>query len=186
MREVIVYVDYENLRHSPFYAFGYEARDLNPLRLGELLVSRRNEPSKLAQVRIYRGRPSFDHERDRAERQIAWENRVRSDSRCELITRPLHYTSNRRNRPGREKGIDVSLAIDFTLHTIRTPNLAAILVTRDADLLPALEAFQELRSDETPFELASCDGLNRLQLGAKDWPWCHFLTQADFELIRED
>lgn len=182
MRPVVLYVDYENLRHSALHAFGVELENVRPVALGELIVSRRTERSSLAEVRVYRGSPSFELDRDRATRQSNWVRRNSSDPRFRMVTRPMRYIGGR----GREKGIDVALAIDLVLHSIWKSDIAAVLVSRDSDLQPALETFLDVSSGDTPIEVVSCEGLSRLHGRIRDLPWCHFLSREDFELIRDD
>jgi len=61
--QVIVFIDYQNLAATACECFPRTAgvrpfTHIDPLRLGELLVSRRRMPSELAGVRVYRGRPN--------------------------------------------------------------------------------------------------------------------------------
>ena len=182
MRPVVVYVDYENLRYSATHAFGMEVAEINPIVLGELIVARREEPSFLEEIRVYRGSPSFELDRDRAVRQSQWVKRFVPDQRFTFQTRPMRYLAGK----PREKGIDVALAIDLVLHSINHPETAAVIVSRDTDFQPAVEAFLKLSTDSASIEVASCEGLSRLHGAERHHPWCHVLTRKDFEAIRDD
>jgi hypothetical protein len=186
MRAVILYVDYENLRYWQTHAFEMVPLDLNVVKLGELIASRRHEPSILREVRVYRGTPHPRLERKKFERQLKWGERLVDDGRATLISRPLKYFEAGGRSVGFEKGIDVALAIDLVAHPFRHPGAAAILVSRDDDLSPALEAFVDLAVGNSPIEVVSCRSLSRLRLGESWRPWCHQLSREDFEAIRDD
>lgn len=186
MRPVVLYVDYENVRYWQTHAFATAPFDLNVIRLGELIVSRRHEPSSLREVRVYRGIPRRRLERKKFDRQLEWSERLKEDNRVTLISRPLKYIVTQDKPVGIEKGIDVALAIDLVAHPHRHPGAAAVLASRDDDLSPALEAFIDLAAGSSPIEVMSCRSLSRLHVG-KSWrPWCHQLSSEDFVAIRDD
>lgn len=182
MEPVVLYVDYENLRYSALHAFGIEVLNISPIKLGEMIVSRRRESSFLAEVRVYRGSSSFELDNERAVRQANWVRRCAADRRFTFITRPMKYLGGR----GREKGIDVALAIDLVLHASNRPECAAVLVSRDADFQPALETAMEFSAGLATVEVASCEGLTRLHGLVRGSPWCHVLSREDFEVISDD
>lgn len=185
MRPVVLYVDYENVRHWQTHAFSTPAYELDVIRLGELIASRRHEPSVLHRVRVYRGIPNRRLERQRFDRQKEWQDRLRRDRRSTLVSRPLRYLQSNGKPVGSEKGIDVALAIDLVAHPIKYPGAAAVLASRDDDLTPSLEAFIVIAKRMTPIEVVSCESLSRLRLGQSWRPWCHQLSEEDFKLIRE-
>jgi NYN domain len=186
MRPVVLYVDYENVRYWQLHEFGMKPAEFNVVRLGQIIVDRRHEASLLLQVRTYRGSPSARFDRRRFNRQRRWLARNMTDSRFVFIDRPLKYPKPGEAFPPVEKGIDVALAIDLVMHPLRLPDAAAVLVTRDTDLEPALEAFVSLANGKTPIEVVSCGEATRLHLASRMRPWCHYLTREDFERIRED
>lgn len=186
MRPVVLYVDYENIRYWQKHEFGIEPAELNVVLLGEMVAGRRNEPSTLLQVRTYRGTPSARLDKKRFGRQAAWSAKNERDDRFILVERPLRYPKPGQLTPPHEKGIDVALAIDLVMHPMRHPDAAAVLVSRDMDLQPALEAFVALADGKTPIEVVSCGEATRLHLSSRNRPWCHYLTREDFEQIRED
>lgn len=182
MQSVVLYVDYENLRHSALHAFGLEVQNISPIALGEMIVSRRVNPSLLVEVRVYRGSPSFELDNERAVNQAEWVRRCARDPRFTFVTRPMRYLGGR----GREKGIDVALAIDLVLHTLNRSDCVAVLVSRDTDFQPALETVIRLSAGLAMIEVAACEGLSRLHGLVRDSPWCHVLSREDFEAIRDD
>lgn len=182
VQPVVLYVDYENLRYSASHAFGSEITEVNPVLLGELIVSRRERASVLTEVRVYRGEPSFELDQVRAIRQFEWASRMAKDSRFVFVTRPMKYLGGR----PREKGIDVALALDLVLHSISSPEAAAVVVSRDSDFQPALEAFIRISTAADSLEVASFEGLSRLHGPIRHHPWCHVLSREDFEAIRDE
>ncbi|HET9871905.1 MAG TPA: hypothetical protein VFP89_04830 [Propionibacteriaceae bacterium] len=63
MDRVVVFIDYQRVHgwaRRQFLPYGADAAQCHilPLKLGELLASRRKRPSELDEVRVYRGRPN--------------------------------------------------------------------------------------------------------------------------------
>lgn len=92
----------------------------------------------LNEVRVYSGRP--DPTRDprthaaHMKQCAAW-----SRGGAKIITRPLRYPREWPNSKAQEKGIDVTLAIDFVSFAVDCLHDAGILVSFDTDLIPAME-----------------------------------------------
>src|SRR5690606_9528998 len=66
-----VFVDYQNVHgwsRRKFFPYGADAAagHIYPIKLGELLASRRNRPTELKQVRVYRGRPNPERQQGAA------------------------------------------------------------------------------------------------------------------------
>lgn len=186
IRPVVLYVDYENLRHWQTDAYDQHPADLNVVVLGELIAARRHEESHLMQARVYRGTPNRKTDSVRADRQALWLARSQRDPRFVFITQPLKYRWDGTKNCPIEKGIDVSLAIDLVMHPFRFPTCAAVLLSRDQDFQPALEAFVDFAAGLAPLEVASCPPLSRLYLGKTKRPWCHYLSREDLVAIRDD
>lgn len=146
MPSVVLFIDYQNTYKGAREAFQYEADrgsegQFHPIALGEL-ICRSKQGAELQGVRIYRGLPNSNKQpRDHAatQRQIAY---WKQNPRVTVITRPLKYQPGT-DRP-REKGLDVSLAIDFVLMAAKTDFDIGIIFSADTDLIPALEAVLEL------------------------------------------
>lgn len=80
---VVVFMDYQNVHGWARRSFNRLNADpsvghIDPLRLAHLFVHRRQRPSELAGVRLYRGRPNPDRQRRAAaanDRQTArWDS----------------------------------------------------------------------------------------------------------------
>lgn len=162
----------------------------DPLKLGELLASRGLNERQLFGVRIYRGLPNAErdprgHAATRS--QIAhWQQ----DPRVTVITRPLKYppAKDARDQSPAEKGIDVQLAIDFATMAVRMEYDTGILLSRDTDLLPALEfvASADVRARcETASWRNGTKRHGRLTVGNFQ-PYCHWIEAQDFASIADD
>jgi uncharacterized LabA/DUF88 family protein len=189
--QVTVFVDYQNVHmsgHELFCDYGSRVADclVHPLKLAELLVARRAPGGVLQQVRVYRGRPNPEHEPVLASYNDKHLSSWQRDPRVNVIRRMLRYPHDF-GQPGcvdrpREKGIDVQLAIDVVRLGMLNKYEAAILCSRDTDLVPALEAVRDLRGPH--IEVATWEGASRLRLPGKPL-WCHSLTREDWEAVRD-
>jgi uncharacterized LabA/DUF88 family protein len=147
---VVVFIDYQNMYRSAREAFGWENEkghfgNFRPLPLGRALAQGENR--ELDQVRVYTGVPhptrdKFGH--SIMQRRIeAW--RAPDPAHVEIFTRTLRYPP----RQGREKGVDVQLAVDIVRLTTDDAFDVLILCSADTDLLPALEFVNEHAPDKT-------------------------------------
>lgn len=136
----VVFIDGQNMYRGAREAFGWEQQkghygNFRPLPLGRLLTQEAHR--ELCQVRFYMGVP--DPRRDKvghamAQRRLAaWE--ADDPTLVELKTRALRYPPPN----GREKGIDVQLAIDLVSLAADDAFDLAVLASADTDLLPALD-----------------------------------------------
>jgi DNA-binding transcriptional regulator YhcF (GntR family) len=185
---VIVFMDYQNVHgwaRRQFLPFGAHPADghVDPLSLSQLLVQRRRRPSELTEVRVYRGRPSPDHQPRAAaanDRQAAvWQR----SGKVTAIRRPLRYPPDWPDSPATEKGIDVAIAIDLVRLAMSKKYDAAVLVSADTDLLPAIETIYDLRLAH--IEVATWSGANRLRFPSSQLPWCHYLTKTDYQSVED-
>jgi uncharacterized LabA/DUF88 family protein len=189
--QVTVFIDYQNVHlsgHERWCPPGEPVHKclLQPLKLAERLVARRAPGGEVASVRVYRGKP--DTRLDpvsaaRSDRQAAsWA----TDSRVKMLRRPLRYPRDW-GEPGcvekaREKGIDVSIAIDMVRAAMNQEYEVGILFSRDTDLLPALELVVDMTDVHT--EVATWEGTSRLRLPYRR-VYCHLLTTDDFLAARD-
>lgn len=187
---VDVFIDYENVRkiaRNQFCSFTAEPHEgmVDPLALAELICAKRNRPSTLRRVRVYRGRPVPQKQPKPAQYFDLHAADWRRNSQLELISRPLKYfrpdPSGQPNfELATEKGIDVSLAIDL-VETVTgdNPPDVAIVFSNDTDLLPAVELSYR-RGTHT--EVACWEGSHGLRFEqGKNMPmWCHIMEKADF------
>lgn len=146
---VMVFIDYQNVHGWARRKFHPPSVDpavgqIDPLRLGQLIVSRRARTSELEGVRVYRGRPNPDHQTQSAaanDRQAAaWER----SGKVTVIRRPLRYPGDWPETPAVEKGLDVAIAVDLVRLAMTKSYDAAVLVSSDTDLLPAIEMVYDL------------------------------------------
>ena len=196
MERVILFIDYQNAYRGArdiFFETGEGPSrngQFDPLKLGLLLAERSAFERELVGVRVYRGLPS--PERDprghaAARSQIS---RWQQDARVTVITRPLKYPKGRNDeglKPS-EKGIDVQLAVDFATMAIRGQYDTGILMSRDTDLLPALEfvASPDVRARcETATWRHNKKHFGRLTIDGS-YPYCHWIDGAAFATIADD
>jgi uncharacterized LabA/DUF88 family protein len=193
---VVVFLDWQNVYRRARAAFGLEADahmagQVNPVGLARLLTSRVPD-GQLHQVRIYRGIPTNKanpkgYAANR--RQVAhW---MRESPKPYVYIRPLQYL------PGydpREKGIDVQIAIDFTVMAVKGEYDVGVLFSIDTDLKPALDAVCDLapraKSGTVRVEVAAWSGTfaqpRRITPTGSHRVKCHWLDDRDFAAVRDD
>jgi hypothetical protein len=192
----VVFLDYQNAYHRARHTFGLEhghsvGGQVDPWRLGSLIMHRAPHARDLTQVRVYRGQP--DPSRDPRgyaafERQrAAWQ--ADAGKRVLLLSRPLKYPPDWPRSPGREKGIDVALAVDLVSMGIRGQFDVAIVVSTDSDLEPALEAILELHGRPFPrCEVAgwATPGQWAPRIGGRHRQiWFHRLFEDDYSEVHD-
>jgi hypothetical protein len=192
---VAVFIDYQNVHLAALQCFWRRGSNLafghvDPLKIGHLIVSRRvanGLPSRLVQVRVYRGYPDpglQPHSSAANDRQAdAW-------ARSALVSvtrRPLRYPRRWPDDPATEKGIDVALAVDILrLAAIEEAFDVGVVFSSDTDLLPAIETVIDLRCAH--MEVASWRarlGPNRLRVNGKALPWCHWLDEESYRSVAD-
>jgi len=191
---VVVFLDYQNVymgAREAFHPFGSPSQDgqIDPRKLGELIVSKSPFDRELVSVRVYRGQP--DSEKD--PRAYAANDRQcqtwRKLPKTTVISRSLQYPREWPKEKEREKGIDVKLAIDIVSMAVRGEFEVGILMSRDTDLKPALEFVRDLNGDPYPrCEVAAWSSPHshskRLSIpGAKIW--CHWLNESDYKAVAD-
>ncbi|MCK9895968.1 NYN domain-containing protein [Frankia sp. AgB32] len=188
---VAVFIDYQNVHFSARSRFlpadaPRHHGHVDPGRVAERIVAGRRFGGELTSVRVYRGRPSPDHQQAAArasDRQAArWER----DPRVTVVRRQLRYPKSWPVEPAQEKGIDVALAVDFVRLACENAYDVGILFSRDTDLVPALEAVRDLESGLVHVEVASWTGASRIRFPDSQLPWCHYLGADDYEACRDD
>ncbi len=136
----VVFIDGQNMYKGAREAFGWEDEkghygNFRPLGLARYLTQASHRD--LVQARFYQGIP--DPNRDvrghavTQRRLAAW--KAEDPNLVELFTRTLRYPPTQ----GREKGVDVQLAIDLVTLAIDDAYDMAVLASADTDLLPALD-----------------------------------------------
>jgi hypothetical protein len=102
-----------------------------------------------------------------------------------VITRTLRYPLNWPVERAQEKGIDVSLAVDFVVMAVRG-EYDVVIMSTDTDLKPALEALNTLkgnkaypRSEVAAWSVPDAHS-RRLAIDAANL-WCHWLSKQDYD-----
>jgi uncharacterized LabA/DUF88 family protein len=190
---VVVFLDEQNSYKDARSAF-YSATHFHtygkviPIEYGVLLCQRLpagwgKEPRILKEVRVYGGLP--DPRRDpkgnaAASRQYAvWAQ----SSLVRVFARPLQYL------PGEEpkqKGVDVSLAIDLVRMGVEDEFDIGIVASTDTDILPSIEY---LLSRGKPIAEVACWWVperfeKQLKVEGRRL-WCHRLRVADCEAVAD-
>jgi len=101
-----------------------------------------------------------------------------------FVGRPLRYQGD--SRVGREKGIDIALAIDLVALAFWSPSDVFVVASRDTDLEPAIELVLGGKLGDRVVEVVGIRGRSRLRCQVGPSPWCHYLSREDFEAIRDD
>lgn len=190
---VMVFVDYQNVYMSARHAFHQDPKaiphwegQVDPLSLGRLIVERSPFERSLVGVHIYRGVP--DSSRDpkgygACMRQIASWSR---SAEVSVVTRPLRYPYGWPSMKPEEKGIDVSIAVDFVLMAAQGQYDVGVLMSADTDLKPALEAVVELQAARVEVAAWSSQYGYSRRLAIQDRSlWCHWLDNSEYRLIRD-
>lgn len=188
-QRLTVFIDYQNVHHSghdQYCPFGEEMYKciLDPLKLAQATVAQRAPGGVLEQVRVYRGHPDPRKEPVLASANDKQFSEWIKDPRVMVKRRALHYPSNW-GHPGcyerpREKGIDVSLAIDLVRMAFKKEFEVAILMSRDSDLEPALEMIDDLKLGHV--EVAGWELDSRLHGGK----YYHALNESVFRSSRDN
>jgi uncharacterized LabA/DUF88 family protein len=192
---VVVFIDYQNAYRGARRAFFHEwdpgiLGHLQPRLLALKLKGGENANRELTAVRVYRGIPIPKWDpvgAAAADRQAGlWNNQ----GLVTAITRPLNY---RDPHDPREKGIDVSLAVDFVMMAQRGEYDVGILFSEDTDLVPALEAVAEIKGPaacETgtwfPLEEPGRRPPSPLLLPHARLGAVHLLRKSDFDHVRDN
>lgn len=190
---VIVFIDYQNVHNGALRAFWPPGTHpskghISPIGVAQRIVAKRNAngfPSRLAEVRIYRGMPS--HMRQPAA-AVANTRQTEAWARSPLVTvkrRMLRYPSRWPQQPALEKGIDVEIAVDILrLALVDRAYDVAVVFSADTDLLPAIETVLEVRCGH--IEVAAWWGSRqRLRVDGTSKPWCHWLHETDYRAVED-
>lgn len=196
VNKVGIFLDYENIHRTGHELFSdanlkrYESI-VNPITLAETIIRKRNKPSILAEIQVFRGRPvpEFEHKATSANDRQASE--WLKDSRIQLVRRDLKYEIDRKlgKFQAREKGIDVALAIALVESAILGKFDSVVVFSSDTDLMPAIELVY--KRTKCHLEIACWKGARPLwfpellRRAPRIYsPYCHFLDADDFNSCR--
>jgi uncharacterized LabA/DUF88 family protein len=155
----ITFIDGQNLFNTVKECFGYTYPNYDVLALSHILCTQKGW--QLDQVRFYSGLPSAtlrpDHHRFWAikltamRRQGVW-----------VFTRDVKYSQNSHGVwVGREKGVDVRLAIDVIRLAFDMRYDVAVIFSQDQDFVEAAEAVRRISKEQKRFiKIASAYPVN--------------------------
>jgi uncharacterized LabA/DUF88 family protein len=187
-----LFIDYQNTymlarryfsgaNHAPSY-FG----QFYPAFLAQKIIDKNPMITQLKEIRIYRGLPLASYDKKGHVSAMTQIKFWTKDPRISVITRPLSYRrisgSDVPRKIMMEKGIDVSLAIDFVTQAIKGEYDLGIIFSSDTDLKPALE-FVNSDNVEAKAQVAAWrpdqGNYPRLSTG-NNQPYCHWLYSNDY------
>lgn len=186
---VAVFIDYQNAHltaHQRWCAIGEPQHHclIHPLRLAELLVTRRAQGGSLVSVQVFRGKPNSRREPTAARYSDRQTDEWQADPRVKVYRRELRYPNDFGSptctQKPQEKGVDVHLAVNLVASAIKQEHDAAIVVSHDTDLIPAIQLASQhgLR-----IEVSTWGDGHRLRV--QEIAFCHYLTEADFIAVRD-
>lgn len=189
-QRTIVFIDDKNVYNDARRAFfdadydHFTRGGYDPCQLAQFAITKA-EPGhprrEVTEVRIYTGRPDATREPKMAaahDRQVAaWEQ-----AGAVVVSRPLRYLDG----VGRQKGVDVALAIDVVTMAVDGAFDVGVIASTDSDLRPALE-----------YVVKACPSVHmevlawytetyrrRLSITTKNI-WCHFLREEDYMFVAD-
>ena len=145
----IVLIDGQNLHHLAKIAWGSSERSVydwpsyDVETLAQALVSR--IPGRtLSEIRFYTGVPEPSAGDSQTFWHGFWSNKLRH-----LESRGIYVYRGRINSARKEKGVDVSLAVDLIRATYERHYEAAIIVSQDHDFGPAVRLAKEIARSQS-------------------------------------
>ncbi|GAA4774785.1 NYN domain-containing protein [Microbacterium gilvum] len=200
-QRLIVFFDWQNVYKRARETFegndgpAYKGQ-VDPIDLARVLQRKYEEHhdviAELEQIRVYRGRPTQQHD------PKGYQAFRRQDSNWSRNNKLLPFYSDLRypenwGQPGcdkpREKGVDVALAVDLVTLAHKGLMDAAIVMSADYDLLPAIETAVKVE-DGPRVEVAAWKGQHDsrpLRIRRANGPlWCHWLSQQDYWGVTDD
>lgn len=173
MLRAVVVMDYQNVHltaHDVFDRFGEKHESLiHPVRFAETTIRRRNDNQRegyplatLDEVIVFRGLPHTDHDPAQSRRCSAQAAQWRQDG-ATVHLRDLKYKFEQTAQgtpvvdanglkipkgPGREKGIDVLVALTCLRQALRADIDLIVLASRDTDLVPTLDTLFDMRQED--------------------------------------
>ena len=187
--KLVLFIDAQNVYHRARATFfpgttNHIDGQIDPWAAAERIAARggpRKEPVEVAGVRVYTGyhtpeRDSRAYSSYRRQRSF-WQRRG-----CHVTARSLRY-SGPEDRHGREKGIDVALAVDYVRMAIQRQFDIGAIFSMDTDLAPALEFVKSLNDPSITPVTAAWYGEGAVSQipGA----WCHRLYLEDYQAVHD-
>lgn len=191
-KRVVLFIDYQNTYRSARAVYHNDTGphmygQIDPLALGNLLVNRSPYDRTLVGVMIYRGLPSSKHDRKaygaaRAQ-NATWER----DPLVKVRKRPLRYPPDYPTSPPEEKGVDVTLAVDFVMGAAKGTYDVGVIMSLDTDLRPAVDTvLDDLHGVRVEVAAFNNHGMHcsRLSVPGKKI-WCHWVQPDEYDTIKD-
>jgi uncharacterized LabA/DUF88 family protein len=192
-QRLVLFIDYQNMYNGARRAFFSESSSFvcgqfKPIEFGELICSRPPPgiTRKLEQVRIYTGRPDATKEA-KAYRANMKQCSVWQKDGVDVIPRALRYPNDWPRTPAEEKGIDVTLAIDFVALAVDGKYDVGVIASTDTDMKPAMEFVNQRFGNSIHTEVVawqSSTSRSRLSIPGQRI-WCYWLKDADYTNIAD-
>ena len=191
MTRVISFIDGQNLFYAARQAFGYSSPNYDPKRLTEVVA--RNRGWTVAGVQFYTGMPDL-HDNPFWHRFWTARCAVMRDQGVATFTRPLRYRDETVELPGgaivttrigREKGIDVRIALDIVRLARSGACDVALVFSQDQDLAEVANEIRAIAQDQVRSIKMACAFpvssryANRRGIDKTDWIR---LDQSAYEL----
>lgn len=168
-----MFVDYQNLHmsaheqfarfHEPVYqSLVHPAKFAD--RVAAVWASESGETLVVDEIHVFRGLPDPRKQGTLNSKVSRHHSTWKRDGRVQIHTRPLRYPREWPDEKAQEKGIDVMLALGIVRCAIAGDCDRIIVVSRDTDLLPAVEMAEVERPGS--IILATWDGSSILRPSA--------------------
>lgn len=163
VKRVVAFFDGQNLFHSAKEAFGIQFPDFDPICLATNICNQQ-QGWDIPEIRFYSGVPN------RSDNQLwhtFWTNKLALLRRngAHIYSRPLKYSNQRitlsdgsqaTTLVGREKGIDVRIAIDM-VRMARLDQLdVALIFSQDQDLSEVADEIRQISTTENRWIKVAC------------------------------
>jgi len=207
-QRVVVFFDWQNVYMRAREAFHEPIRDppykgqVDPIDLAHVLCDKHAarfpaETFELAEIRIYRGRPTQQAQPGAYaafQRQTArWKANAKVRPHFNDLRYPDDWGKPTCTDAAREKGIDVALAVDLVTMAHDNAYDVAIVMSADYDLVPAIKHvyIRRMTKGTGPLvEVAAWESAHdgkplRIRL-PENKLWCTWLKQEDYWGVQDD
>jgi len=180
-KRVVAFFDGQNLFHAAKQAFGYPFPNYDPQKLTQTICTQ--NAWDVSGIRFYTGIPDSSMDPDR---HHFWVTKlaVMGTRGIRPFTRPLRYQNKIITLPngsitttpvGREKGIDVRIALDIVRYALEKRYDVALIFSQDQDLSEAVDEVKMIaRREKRWIKIASAFPIsptsdNKRGINGTDW-----------------
>ena len=151
-KRVIAFVDGQNLFYAVKNAFGYDFPNYDPVKLAKMVCEQQIQWN-LIKVYFYTGVPSVNHD---SPKHKFWTAKLASMGKnkqlVQIFTRPLVYHQG----VGREKGIDIRLALDVMRLTHEIAYDVALIFSQDQDFTEVASEIRHIAINQHRWIKVAC------------------------------